>query len=85
MLFPLSKLYVEVSGEGLFEHQNIIRVEVTHSGQNLFYLPPDGKTTASYVQTKSKLVHINVDKTKLSSNECNNKGKAPSFKFGMKA
>ena len=62
-------------GDGLFDDQNIVRVELSHSGQNLFYMPSDGSTTTTYTQTKKKLVHINVDKTKLTTATCSNGNK----------
>ena len=50
-------------------------MELSHSGQNIFYLPPNGESDTTYIQTKEKLVHINVDKTKLSAAQCHNEGK----------
>ena len=66
---------MEVLGDNLFVNRSIIRIEFSHSGQNIFYMPPYGSSNITYVQTKEKLVTINYDKAHISNTECYRGGK----------
>ncbi len=68
------QVFLEVYGKDLFSHQTIVHVHLTHSGQNLIYMPPDGSETKYYVQTKENTVHIGVAERDLSSIGCRNGG-----------
>ena len=45
-----------------------------HTGENKFFMPPDGSNSETYLQTKGKLVNFNVKKNRLSSEKCRNNG-----------
>ena len=61
---------MEVLGDDLFVNRSIIRIEFSHSGQNIFYMPPYGSANITYVQSKEKLVTVNYDQARASNKNC---------------